>query len=109
VVTFLSYGGKTFQLLGFTLATKMPAYAAAFQHSLTSFNALTDPAALNVQPARLEIVRVPNDMSVQQFNSQFPSTVPLEQIALINAVETQGTLKGGQLAKRVVGGVPPPK
>jgi predicted Zn-dependent protease len=73
---------------------------------MASFTTLTDPAALAVQPARVELVKLGRDMTIEQFAAQYPSTAPPEVVALINGVDAGGTLKAGTVAKRVVGGRP---
>ena len=75
------------------------------RQSISSFRELTDQSVLNVQPAKVELVRVPRTMTVAEFNRQFPSTVPVEEVAIINGVDAGGSLQGGTMAKRVVGGV----
>jgi hypothetical protein len=40
-------------------------------------------------------------MTVAEFNSQYPSTIPVEQVAVINGVEPGGSLEAGRMAKRV--------
>jgi predicted Zn-dependent protease len=105
IVSFVQYGSRTYQLLGYTPAARMRTYDATFRQAIGSFTRLTDPAALNAQPAKVELVRVPSRMTVAEFNRQFPSTVPVEQVAIINGVDPGGSLEGGRMAKRVVGGV----
>jgi predicted Zn-dependent protease len=78
-----------------------------FRKTMASFQPLTDPAALAVQPAKVELVKVPRQMTAAEFNAQFPSTVPVEQVAIMNGLDPAGgTFQAGQTAKRVVGGVP---
>jgi hypothetical protein len=60
-----------------------------------------------VQPARLELVRVDRDMSLAEFMQRWPSTAPVEQIAIINGLAKDGRFRAGDVAKRVVGGVKP--
>ncbi len=105
LVSFVSYGNATYQILGYTSAAGMSQYDALFRRTMASFGPLTDPAALNVQAAKVQLVRVPRDMTVQEFNSQYPSSVPVAQIAIINEVDANGRLRAGTMAKRVVGGV----
>ncbi len=104
VVSFLAHGGATYQLVGFTAAQQIVSYVPAFQKTFASFGPLTDPAALAVQPARVQIVEVPREMTVAEFNAEFPSTVPVDVLALVNGVADGGKLQAGQRAKRVVGG-----
>jgi predicted Zn-dependent protease len=106
LVTFVSHEGLTFQLLGFAPADKVPAADPLFRKTMASFSRLTDPAALAVQPARIELVKLPRAMTVAEFAGQYPSTVPPEILAIINDVEPDGRLAAGITAKRVVGGRP---
>lgn len=105
LVAFLPAGGGSLMLVGYTAASGVPAYAPAFQAVAASYAPLTDAAALAVQPARIELVKVPRDMSVAEFVAAFPSSVPADVVATINGVEKDGRLEAGRTAKRVVGGV----
>ncbi len=106
VVSFVSHGGATYQLVGFTPAEKLDAYAAAFQRAFATFGPLTDPAALAVQPARIALVKVPRDMTVAEFMKAFPSGAKSEEIALVNGLADGRGLEAGRTAKRIVGGPP---
>lgn len=106
IASFVAHGGHTFGIIGFTSPEQLSSYDAAFRKTIASFQPLTDPAALNVQPARVEIVKVPRQMTIAEFHAQFPSSIPPEQVAVMNGLDpASGTFKAGQLAKRVVGGV----
>lgn len=106
IVTFLTYGGNTYQLVGYAPQGKMAARTPEVQRTIGSFTTLTDASALGVQPAKLELVRAPANMSLEQFNTQFPSTVPLDELAIINGLDKGGQVTAGQWVKRVTGGVP---
>lgn len=107
LVSFVAHGGTTFQLVGFTGAKQLEGYAGAFQKSFASFGPLTDPAALAVQPAKVELVKVPRDMTVAEFHAQFPSTAPVPVVAIVNGLPEDGKLVAGATAKRIVGGQVP--
>jgi predicted Zn-dependent protease len=109
MVAFVSHGGQTFGILGYAPAQGFPAHEAEIKAAISSFGPLKDSSALSVQPAKVEVVRVPRDMTVSEFNAQFPSSVPVEVVATINGADKDGTLKGGQSAKRVTGGTMPPQ
>ncbi|HEV8197913.1 MAG TPA: M48 family metalloprotease [Gemmatimonadales bacterium] len=100
-VTYLSYGGTTYQLLGYSTAQKYGGYAVAIRQSMQSFTQLTDPAALNKQPAHLVLVRLPRALSVTEFNRQYPSTAKIEVVAAINGLDPTETLPAGSWAKRI--------
>ncbi|MDQ3223956.1 MAG: M48 family metalloprotease [Gemmatimonadota bacterium] len=105
MVSFVSYGGQTFGLMGYTPAGKLSAYDRVFQSTIGSFSELRDASKINVRPARVELVKVPRQMTLEQFHGQYPSTVPIEQLAIINALEGPSSIiSAGQMVKRVVGG-----
>jgi predicted Zn-dependent protease len=105
IVSFISYGGQTFGLMGYTPAGKLGAYDQVFQNTIRSFSELRDASKINVQPARVELVKVPREMTLEQFNAQYPSTAPIEHLAIINELEgPSSVIPAGQLVKRVVGG-----
>jgi predicted Zn-dependent protease len=100
-VAFVSHGGRTLRLLAYTPEQRYGAYRGAFAQSLGSFRRLTDPAALAVQPVRVQLVRLPRAMTITQFHQSYPSTIPVEQVALINGVDAGTTIPAGTLVKRV--------
>jgi predicted Zn-dependent protease len=106
IVTFLAHSGQTWAILAY--AQTLSEYRPSFEKSMASFGPLTDPAALAVQPSRLKLVKVEQEMTLEEFNRRHPSNAPLEKIALINGLglENSSRLKPGQLAKIVVGGPP---
>ena len=102
LVAFISYGGATYQLLGLT-AAPYSTYDRTFQEFVGSFRRLTDPAALGVKPNRLQIVKVPRAMTLAAFNEQYPSTIPIDELALINGLaDGNATIPAGESVKRVV-------
>ncbi|MGZ8397499.1 MAG: M48 family metalloprotease [Gemmatimonadales bacterium] len=107
LVSFVSYGGQTFGLMGYTPAGKLGTYDRVFQSTIRSFTELRDQSRINIQPARVELVKVPRQMTLAQFYSQYPSSIPIEQLAIINELEgAQSVISAGQTVKRVVGGRP---
>lgn len=100
-VAFISHGGRTFRVMGYTPQQRYGSYRGVFAQSLGSFRRLTDAAALAVQPVRVHLVRLPRAMTIAQFHQAYPSTIPVEQVALINGVDASTTLPVGTLVKRV--------
>ncbi len=108
IVSFISYGGKTFGLLGYTAQGNLQAYDGEFQETIRSFDQLRNSAALSVKPAVLQLVRVPSQMTLAQFNQQYPSTISIEELAIINELAGPETVvPRGRTLKRVVGGRAP--
>lgn len=101
---FISYRDRTFQILAFTPAERMGHYDRAFRSTIGSFAKLTDRAALEKQPDRIEIVRPRQTMTLETFNQRYPSEVEFETLALINQLPgRKATIPAGTPIKRVVG------
>jgi predicted Zn-dependent protease len=106
IVSFISYGGQTFGLMGYTAGGKLQAYDQVFQSTIRSFGELRDPSKLSVQPAKVELVKLDRQMTLTQFNAQYPSSIPVKELAIINEVQDESTpLQAGRLVKRVTGGI----
>jgi predicted Zn-dependent protease len=105
LVSFISYGGRTFALMGYTPQGNLRSYDGALRGSINSFDQLRNSAALAVQPAKLELVTLPREMTLAQFNQQYPSTTGIEELAIINELEgPESVIPRGRVVKRVVGG-----
>jgi predicted Zn-dependent protease len=104
-VSFVEYGGRVYQALGFSVEAQWAAYQAGISRTLGSFAQLTDQSALSAQPMRISIIAVERSMTLRQFNELYPSSVPLEELAMINQAEPYTAYAEGDLVKRVVGGV----
>lgn len=106
VATFISYGGNTYQILGYTPAAKIGTYNNDIMQTMGSFRTLTDQSALNAQPMRIALVRVPRAMTLEQFNTQYPSAIPIAEVGLINDLTAGQTIAAGTTVKRVTGNTP---
>ncbi|GMV08733.1 MAG TPA: M48 family metalloprotease [Gemmatimonadaceae bacterium] len=101
-VAFIQLDGTTYRLLAITPQQLVTSYDASFRTTINSFARLTDPKALAVKPMRVRLVTTPRAMTLAEFNSQYPSAVPLATIAVINGMESAATIPAGTLVKRVV-------
>lgn len=104
LIVYLSYQNRVYQLLGYTSAQRYGAYESTFERSIASFDRLTDRAALNVQPKRIELVTLDRAMTIERFAERHPSTIPTAELVLINGVQEGDRLPAGRPVKRVVGG-----
>ena len=98
-------GGYKGQLRGLTVPRVAAQPGPVIESTLRSFRALTDPAALGVQPARVQLLTLDQAMSGQQFAQRYPSSVPAEEVYIINGITAGTALPRGMVLKRVVGGV----
>ncbi len=100
--SFIELGNTTYMFMGYG---KQGTSLDPMKSAIRSFKPLTDRRFIDVSPARNAVVKVPRDMTVEQFARQYPSSIPVQQLAVINGVDsTTSILKAGRLAKRVVGG-----
>lgn len=104
VAVALSHERVTYVLLGLSVPEVTAQHGPAIDVALRSFRPLTDPAALNVQPARVQLVTLDQAMTGEQFVRRHPSTVPAERVYIINGIEASTALPRGTVLKRVVGG-----
>jgi len=103
IAAFISLDERTFRILAYTPVEKLSGYENTFRRSINSFDRLTDRAALARQPDQLEIVRLARQMTIAQFNQSYPSTIPLDELALINQLQgSDGVMPARYPAKRVV-------
>ena len=103
-VLFVEHGGAVFRLLGYATASRWRSHQGTVLETIESFRPVSDANILEVEPARIEIVRLPSRMTLRQFIDRYPSTVDDEQIAMINRRTLEESIPGGTLLKRVAGG-----
>jgi predicted Zn-dependent protease len=105
LAAFFTYNGATYQVIAYAPAQRYPAYDGMFRQSLGSFGPVTDPRVLNVQPKKLNVVTLPQQMSLAEFAQRYPSTIPIAELAIVNQVEDSSKpLPAGTLVKQVTGG-----
>ncbi len=104
---FVEYGGSVYRLLGYGTEAGWAGYQAVAQRALRSFGRLTDPAILNVQPQRVDLITVDRRTTIAQLAAQRPSPVAVATLALINQIDAATPLEPGRIVKWVVGQPPP--
>ncbi len=102
-VTYIAYDGRVYQILAITGQARWAGLRDAAWRATTSFDRLSDPAVLAVQPWRVQVVTVPRSMTVEEFARAYPGPVPVATVALVNNADPGDRLAAGSLAKRIVG------
>jgi predicted Zn-dependent protease len=102
-VLFVELGGGVYRILGYAPDTRWSTYQAVAERTMQSFQRLTDNAALNMQPQRVNIVQVGQRTTLEGLLGQRNSPVTGATLAIINQVELQTALESGRLVKWVVG------
>lgn len=102
--TFLTVKGHMFQILTAAAQGNLQAVDAIHRKVVASAKETTDPAILNIRAPQVKVVQLPKAMTVEQFYSQYPSVLPLDQVLIINGLDAGAQLKQGDLVKQVVAG-----
>lgn len=102
-VLFVEHGGLVLQLLAYGPSAGWASHQAVAERALGTFAVLTDRAALEVQPQRVQIVRVDRAMTMQELRATRTSPLSAEQLALLNQVRVDEVLTVGRSVKWVVG------
>jgi predicted Zn-dependent protease len=104
--SFVELGGRVYQLLGFAAAGSWRQEAETIGRAMRSFQRVSSREIGRVEPWRLDVVRLPQAMTLREFDRRYPSTVPFEKVALLNNADVDAQFPAGEHVKRVVGGVP---
>lgn len=100
----IAHRGTTYELLAYAPLAAFAAQQAQLERIVASFGPVEDRTILDAQPRRLAIVTLPAAMSLRQFAERYPSTIGLDELALINQIDDPGArLAAGTLLKRVTG------
>ena len=106
-VLFVRHSDLVFRFMGYTSTSRMGTYAVTFERALESFAPMNEERWINLEPKRIELVRVQTEMTAERYFQRYPSTVSLETIRLINGWDAGHVIPAGTLVKRVTGeGVP---
>lgn len=105
-VAFFEHAERVYQLVTYSAAEAFDSYRSGFEAMIQSFAPVSDPAVLDAQPATVKIARLPRAMNLSEFADWSESTIPLEELALINQVQNPQTIHdAGTLLKQVRGGI----
>ena len=107
IAAFIAHGGRVYNVLAYGIESRWPAYDAAARQAIGSFARLTDQAVLNVQPLRLEVVKLDRAMTIEEFAQRYPGPVSVDVLARLNQVDPGHRFNAGDVVKRVTGTLPP--
>ena len=112
LATFIQYNGRIFSFLAYTPAPLFARYQPLFQQVAGGFTPVTDPAILEIQPARLHLVRTEREASFRDYVPRvLPRGLTPEDLAILNQVELDTRLPAGTVLKLPTlapGAAPPP-
>lgn len=103
-VAHVAHGGAVYQIVGYAPAGAFSQRAPALREIVSSFGPVDDRDVLDVEARRVNIVDLPESMSFEQFASRYPSSIPIEELALINHVDdVNAPIDAGTRLKQVTG------
>ena len=103
IAMFVEHGGLTYALLGYAPSAKVGRYSAVVERTLESFAPVSDRALLTVVPKRIEVVRVSEDITAEEFTLQYPSTEDSDAVLDLNGLVPGESIPEGTLLKRITG------
>jgi predicted Zn-dependent protease len=103
VAGFIQHGDRTYQVMAVAPSSAYAPQERLFTQIIGSFAPVTDPEILNVQPRKVDVVKLPRATTLAEFARTAGSSADIETLALINQVEPQERLPAGTLVKHVVG------
>lgn len=99
-VSAVSYDGKVYRFLSYTTSDQFSTYANDFSSVFTSFDAVDDPAVLNVQPMRIRLERVRQGGVFSELIPQnLPRGVDPLDVAILNQVNLDDRIERGAVLK----------
>lgn len=98
---FIEHRGQTYQVLAYAPGSSFRRYEPLFRQVIGSFEDVNDPEVLNVRPNRLDVVRTTRQMTLGEFNRQYPSVIPIGELAILNQVENEASVLPAGQWKRV--------
>ncbi len=99
---FIDYAGMIYVFHGVTMDTDFDTYSRLFENSMLSFDKLTDPLKINVQPKRVKIKRVQQAATfAEACKALGVPTSQLEEISFLNHMELNDKVAPGTLIKTI--------
>lgn len=105
--TFVEYGGRVYQLLGYSARPDYATWESTFRDSHESFERLEDPEVLDVEPMRIRIVTTDRSGTVAELLARRPAPVDASALAILNALDEGEVVPSGTTLKWVEGERPP--
>lgn len=106
---FSQLGDGVIRLMAVTKSGVWRRYENRIGKTMGSLSRLQDRRYQKVDPMRLELVTLRRDMTLEEFAREYPSSVDLERLRLLNSLEPGEVLAAGTRAKRVRGFDPGPQ
>ncbi|MEJ2503204.1 MAG: M48 family metalloprotease [Gemmatimonadota bacterium] len=100
---WIELGGRTYQLLGYGGQSSWSANAPVVARSIGTFDGVSDPSLLDVEPQRIDIVEIDRPLTIAEFAQRYAGVASVEDLVLLNQADgPDQQYPAGTLLKRVV-------
>jgi predicted Zn-dependent protease len=100
VIYAVEFGGQIYRFIGYTSESQFANYQDVLSGVPSEFSRLTDETILNIQPVRIQLVRVDRSGTFSSFlPAQLPMEIKPEDVAIINQVQLDDTIESGRFLK----------
>jgi predicted Zn-dependent protease len=97
---FIEMGGRVYSLLGYTPQQMFAQVRPTFESVAAGFSPLRDPNAVNVQPARLRLVRAQTGAPFASFvPASLPNEMTADSVAIMNQLQLNEPVAPGRILK----------
>lgn len=98
---FIAFGGNVYRFQGMTTAEHYPDYRSPFERTMTSFDELTDPDKLTVQPTRLAIRPASQEATFRTFarGASLPEGMTATDLSIVNQLQLDQAVSAGRPLK----------
>ena len=100
---FIQHANQVFAVIGYGPESRWVSNQGTVEAAMRTFGPLTDPAAINVQPQRIDVVTVSQRTTIADLARQRPSPTGADMLALINQTEPDAAIEPGRVVKWITG------
>lgn len=102
LTAFIQYNGIIYRMHGIASVNDYPGYERLFGNTIKSFNSLTDPSKINVQPNKIRLRTLNYDMTLQEALNGFNQPQKIhDDLAILNGMMLTDRLSRGTIIKTV--------
>lgn len=106
LAAFVDDGPRTYRLLGLAPEGSWTRHAETVRRFVGSFDRLEDPAALEAEPLRIELLTTDRETTVAGLRERRSSPLDADALALLNGLEAGEAVPAGRTLKWVTGELP---
>lgn len=99
---FIAHGGNIYNIMGITAKENFSRFSNIFTNTMGSFEELTQPARLNVEPVRIDIRKAPISGTLAQVFAELDvAQDKRDELAILNGMELNTRVERGMLLKTI--------